>query len=708
MPVRTLVFLLALAACEGRITGPAAASPEVAEPTVDAPGQPGATPTPTPTPGIVVAPQRALRQLSLDLTGRLPSEAHVAAVTAAGEVPAAIVDELLGSPEFLSQVTGWHAELLWPNLSRYRVNGIPLYASPSRDLQNDPLTASTPFRNIRNPLADPLLWTNEVARQSYGVSFQDEAFTSAFRGGAHAYGAKTCDLSDEWEYPDPSAVGTPANRYTVPAAKSGTGQAYTRTYYSEDPGSRGAVLPLYTPKHCPNFCRKLEARCIPITTATTFSFDPVTQRLPGCYREMDTPGDDPAGRHELDAPGMRCADGYVREVNRCHFWDSTIPGSGGEVLPGIRGRRVQRADRPVSWGNDSFNNQVEGWRWMVHYWSNGKPIKTCALEAQEREFGLYVRTASGQPVRCDQATAGVEYFTVDSSCGCGPRGTYCQPVDLAYRSTLETRTQVNLRTSLEQEPLELIRQVVAADRPYFDILTTRQTAVNGPLATAWRYQAPVLRGEGFKAVTGPGFTDPRALEPIAYEDASWRLVEREARHAGVLTTLGFLIRFPTSRARVAQYRRAFLCSTEFDYAPTPDPTDTNPDLAARVGCSSCHRTLETEGLYFGRYPDRVAEYRDPGRYPLTDMSWQQPFVHRTATERARLDQGPSAMVQRDLAGSALVSCTARTAAKRLLQREPTPEEQQTFEARFREGGLSYRALIKAIVTSAGYLTEEAP
>src|SRR5262249_51804519 len=156
------------------------------------------------------------------------------------------------------------------------------------------------------------------------------------------------------------------------------------------------------------------------------------------------------------------------------------------------------------------------------------------------------------------------------------------------------------------------------------------------------------------------------------------------------------------------------CSTQFDYAPKPDPTDVNPDIANRNGCSGCHSTLETEGLYFARYPDRTGLYLDPQKYPVTDPACQacsgdygwmcfmgadnpgvpggvvtdptlyercqdnywetagtreapwagtlRAAIYRDPSLWPRIDQGPSGMVQRDLAaGNALQACAVTQA-----------------------------------------------
>jgi hypothetical protein len=88
-----------------------------------------------------IPPVQYLRQLSLDLRGRPPTAAELDQVVSAGQAAPAIIekmlDEMLASPDFLAQVRDWHAEMLWPNLERYRVKSVstgafkrPTYKTP--------------------------------------------------------------------------------------------------------------------------------------------------------------------------------------------------------------------------------------------------------------------------------------------------------------------------------------------------------------------------------------------------------------------------------------------------------------------------------------------------------------------------------------------------------------------------------------------------
>jgi hypothetical protein len=656
-----------------------------------------------------------LRQLSLDLTGRLPRVEVIDATGIVEAVPDSAIDRMLASEEFLKQVDVWHSELLWPNLERYEVSAVELIASNVRADPPDPISApllpylkNHNWTGLRVASPDPYLVLDETARQDMTVFVEREAFRGALRGTYHAYSGGVCDRSPEAEYPDPSVVGTPANRYVVPAARSGTNRAYTALYYSEEAATRGLVLPIRDYLHCPNYCRRLA----PVACKNESFDDRVNLGLTGgCFTPMDSPGDDPSGRHELDTPGHKCPTGYEREINSCDF--SKV---GQEVFnPAftIEGLRIPMRipQRPYGYFGAKktvIGHQVEGWRWMKHYWSRGTPIRTCALEAQERQFGLINKYPdTGDPVECSKAVSGLRSGLIyDPSCGCGPQGAYCMPISRLHRDVDDSRTTELLRTSIEREPLEIIRSVVQRNEDYATILSTTRSFVNGPLAFAWKYQGNVLHGEGFLGVSAPEGSNP-VWDATDYAENKWKEYTRSTRHSGVLTTLEFLQRFPTYRARIAQYRRAFLCSAEFDYAPQPDPEDANPDIAARSGCSSCHNRLENDGMYFGRYLDRQPTYvpQQGSRAARANdhPMFKEIFRFRDPSHFSRLDEGPAAMVARDLASDdRFERCTVKRAFDRLVRRPPEEAELQQLTDEFRQSGRKYRELIRRIVTSDAY------
>ncbi len=65
---------------------------------------------------LAMEPTRLLRALSLDIRGTVPTMDEYAAVTAEGEVPEAMIDEWLGSEEFVARAVRYHRDLLWNNI----------------------------------------------------------------------------------------------------------------------------------------------------------------------------------------------------------------------------------------------------------------------------------------------------------------------------------------------------------------------------------------------------------------------------------------------------------------------------------------------------------------------------------------------------------------------------------------------------------------
>ena len=59
---------------------------------------------------------RYLRQLTLDLYGRIPTVEEYERLHSMEDVSDEIIDEMIGSPEFYDQLRGYHRNLLWSNL----------------------------------------------------------------------------------------------------------------------------------------------------------------------------------------------------------------------------------------------------------------------------------------------------------------------------------------------------------------------------------------------------------------------------------------------------------------------------------------------------------------------------------------------------------------------------------------------------------------
>ena len=257
-------------------------------------------------------------------------------------------------------------------------------------------------------------------------------------------------------------------------------------------------------------------------------------------------------------------------------------------------------------------------------------------------------------------------------CGCGPGLAWCQPQDTALPLQQIGRTTdgVSYEVDAERSVFDVVRrammeqflrmvdehafgrdddrdgQLEAPPRPYHELLTTRDTWVNGPLIHFYRHLARV-GGRDVAWIERPeqaywgadadnGFVAPLDLAACAggrcedgelptrregdpawrytFVDANWYRVERGALHSGVLTTPAFLHRFRTNRARVNRFRLAFLDqsfsppaeietpeSTVLDPAPCYYGDAVGDDLRRRCLCRSCHRQLEPMAAHFGPF-----------------------------------------------------------------------------------------------------------
>ena len=176
-------------------------------------------------------------------------------------------------------------------------------------------------------------------------------------------------------------------------------------------------------------------------------------------------------------------------------------------------------------------------------------------------------------------------------------------------------------------PLELIAHVVENDRPYTEILTADYIMANPWAAKAYgastRFDDPedvhefkpsqivnyYRKSDGFKDEDLPGL-GPRVIAPGPLS-TDWP-------HAGVLNTLSFLRRYPTTatnrnraRARWTYYHFLGL-DVEKSASRTTDPdalADTNNPTMHNPACTVCHVVLDPLAGAFQNYGD-AGYYKD--------------------------------------------------------------------------------------------------
>jgi hypothetical protein len=389
----------------------------------------------------------------------------------------------------------------------------------------------------------------------------------------------------------------------------------------------------------------------------------------------------------------------------------------------------------------------EGWVEVEPYWAPGTRVKVCGFDAQAatsapmctpqvmmrspymaqfcQQFGAYAQALGipfyGAPVQCDTALA-----FLSEGCGCGPNLRQC--------STPETGAA--LRRSLIDQQMRVVEDVVSGDLPYTEVLLRKRVAMNGPIAHYLNYQS-----RGSFDVFGETDTTSPVPSSLTYLDQdAWVPVDRMGRHAGILTTPGYLLKYQSNRGRAHRFYNAFECSSFIPAGALPSPQEAcskHEDLTKRCGCDACHVRLEPMAAHWGRFAEYGLSPLGEARYPKTSASvctnfqdieqlfrcfrfymmdpvgeevpyrgLLRPYVFRTDEEVQRLETGPSALVQDSIDSGRFATCTVRKLWNNYLRRMPTPEEEATvvpqLAADFKAQGYRLKGLVKSLVTQPAY------
>lgn len=439
-------------------------------------------------------------------------------------------------------------------------------------------------------------------------------------------------------------------------------------------------------------------------------------------------------RHHADmlwpnTDGVDIIGGAVALLLPASFYDQFGDGSRlFNLFVGLyeRGGLVPCLDEPAEYddqGDLVFHQQPdgtrrEGWVMMEPYWAPGLEVKVCAAETRTNPTNT-----AGQP--CD-AVGGL----VSGECGCGPRLQHC-----ADFTTVQTMIQM-----LQEQQLRMAEAPIFEGRPYTDMLMTHVEEVNGPLVHYYKYLARM----GADPFIQYPPVDVADLPDIEYTDFQWRDVERKApQHAGILTSMSYLLRFQTSRARANQFYNAFLCQPFVappDGLPSPnDECSQEPNLRNRCGCQFCHAQLEPSAGHWARFADAGSAWLDPEIFPTyqarcancarnggncdficnrfyvseighpDEMPYAgvlKAYQWRDETEIAMVEAGPSALVQKAIDDGRIARCAAEQLFERLYKRTPTAEERREHIARFgqafADSNYDFKTLVKTMVTDPAY------
>lgn len=356
---------------------------------------------------------------------------------------------------------------------------------------------------------------------------------------------------------------------------------------------------------------------------------------------------------------------------------------------------------------------MDGWVQVQPYWAPGTTIRACAFDAQPHTDAT--PRDNGDPRTCDQSGDD------DPLCGCGPNLRHCTARGANYDAVHE---------ALLEEPARLFEEVIASGEPYMNAFSTSATAMNGALAHFYRYLA------------NDNDAELKNAPELSY-DADWQQVDRESYHSGILTTLGFLRRFASHRARVNRLYTAFLCdpfeAPSGGLPPATDDCSLNPDLSSRCGCASCHETIEPATTHWGRWEEgddfvylegidtfsnncancekgQCSNYcktfyitreleTTPGSVE-TELGKLKTIAWRTEDEAAALEVGPSALVTRPEYQQQIASCAVKNFSEHVFGRELSAEERTSWladkTANFAANGHDFLRMVKDIVTDERY------
>jgi len=392
-----------------------------------------------------------------------------------------------------------------------------------------------------------------------------------------------------------------------------------------------------------------------------------------------------------------------------------------------RGGLVPCKDAPAEYdrvGNLIFEEfpdgtQREGWVEVEPYWAPGTTVKVCALEA---------RTAmiSSDGLACDQAEG-----MLSGRCGCGPNLQHCLSIESGQA----------VQQSLQEQFLRMIEAPINEERSYYDMLLAENEDLNGALIHYYRYLAPMAIDPIMQYPPVPVAELPT---DVPFTDPFWTSYARPAEHSGVLTTVLYLLRFQTDRARANRFYNAFFCAPfqapQIELPSPSDPCSNEPNLRKRCGCSYCHSALEPAAAYWGRFADAGTLYLHPLSFPdysedcatcinnpLVPCKFicqrfyftqaghpdEEPYVgflkalvFSDEEEKQRVLGGPRMMVEQALAAGTLATCTIRRLFERLHNRPMSPDEEQEMMVdlvtEFDASGHDFKALVKRLALLPSY------
>jgi hypothetical protein len=397
----------------------------------------------------------------------------------------------------------------------------------------------------------------------------------------------------------------------------------------------------------------------------------------------------------------------------------------GDISDKTGYNNIDCLDEPAEFTNDGSIVQKlqpdgtmrEGWVYVTPHWDPTTPIKVCALDAQEAEYG-HTGAACNTPAAYE-----------DAGCGCGPNLNRC--------NTKDADGEPKLRDAIAKDLNLRVRYIIEQDRPWTELLTDTPLFVNGPMTHFLKYQAGLDAGLSFT----PHPVPQSMLPDIPYtETDTWVEISLDSGHSGVLTSPAFLLRFQTNRARANKYYMDFLCAPLIAPAgglpASSDEEAMEPDLQKRPGCNYCHARLEPTAAYWGRWVQRGTGFLNHLSFPsfsaaceqcalntgtcegceqYTTQSFSpseaeyfgylQSFTFLKEQHISHPNDGPKVLVYRSMVDNRLPTCITRKVATLLFGRSALPMEESWLvdvAHEFVTQGYSFRSLVKTLILSDMY------
>lgn len=398
-------------------------------------------------------------------------------------------------------------------------------------------------------------------------------------------------------------------------------------------------------------------------------------------------------------------------------------------------------------------------------------VRVCREEAQVAEQGHVMATGrvdrKGDPVppgRIRKAPADSRFAVANAGklvscmtslgvkssaeCGCGvglerclPTGPpgFMMPTDapLGVREPFQKIARpahLWMRTWWTEEASHFIASIFDDDRDVRELLTSRATTINGPLALFYRTMAnatccgDVADLFDYNAPE-PLFDPAKVPANVTVQDTStWISIPDRGPHAaGVMTMPIFLLKYGTRRQRAHVVYSTFLC-TDFVANNVKLQASDEPDLMKRAGCSACHTRLEPLAAYFTRIQESSWTYLPPQQFPIsldrcrsldpqhgsggckiyydpafTDAS--HAYLRGAYASPQHADAGPQGLAAEITSSPEFAPCVVHNVGQALLGRPLTAEDEawKTQMAKaFVDGGYKMRTLVRAIMTSPPY------